>query len=106
MSTEKNRLVESSMQTEQSPVKETIKSGQRVEQKKTLPIYEVVSSHDRNDDIMIIHLAYPVTSSQNLYNNYNAMQCDKSSLPVDKPIRPIGKANGENISHDKESQKA
>jgi hypothetical protein len=101
----KSRLLKSSTETAQRLAKEAIKSGRLIEEERMFPIYVVVSNPDKNNDIMIIHPAHPITPFQNSTNNFNKSSGDKSSLPIDKPIRPIGRINEKNNPEDKENNK-
>jgi hypothetical protein len=106
MNIRKNRLFKSSGQTAQRLAKEAFKNGHRIEEERMFPIYVVVSRHDKNDDIIIIHPAYPVMPFQNSHNNQNKPPSDKSSRPVDKPIRPIDRTTkGKNNPEDSQSSK-
>ncbi|HTB31287.1 MAG TPA: hypothetical protein VK808_04625 [Bacteroidia bacterium] len=97
MNKQKNALFKGSKETAQRLAKEAIQSGYRIEEERTLPIYIVISSNDKNDDIFIIHPAYPIVPFQNSQYTGKNTQSDKSEPPVDKPVRPI-KGKDKNMS--------
>ncbi|HTA26627.1 MAG TPA: hypothetical protein VK809_02480 [Bacteroidia bacterium] len=100
MNTEKGKLFKKSKRTAQNLAKRAIKSEPNIEEG-TFPIYMVVSSHDKNDDIMFIHPIYPVEFFQDFRENGNSRN-DKSVLFLAKePVHSI-KENNENDPEDKE----
>ena len=63
MSKLKKTMLTSSKETATGLAKKAIKNGNLIEDEGSFPIYVVVSSHDKNDDILIIH---PRNSDYNL----------------------------------------
>ncbi len=65
----KKLLLKDSKETAQRLAKKAIKSGRLLEEEGTFPIYMVVSSHDKNDDIMILHPRYSFEPFKNAEHN-------------------------------------
>jgi len=94
MNIQRNALLKKSKATSQCLAKEAYKSGNSIEAEGTFPIYMVVLSNVKNDDILIIHAAYslePFQSSLNNHSELNAQEnfADVKKLPGDQPLRVI-----------------
>jgi hypothetical protein len=94
MNKHRNALFKSSKETSRRLAKEAVKNGSIIEEEGTFPIYMVVLSHDKNDDILIIHPTYSFEPFQNGVNNFSELNVDENptnvkKIPGDKPLRIV-----------------
>jgi hypothetical protein len=94
MNKQRNALFKRSKETAQRLAKEAIKDGSRIEEEGSFPIYMVVLSHDKNDDILIIHSNYSFepfknTEDENPGSNDAGTPENIKKLPGDKPMRNL-----------------